>query len=369
MNKKRNLVPIHISKLKPYIAGKRIEEVKKEHNLSNIIKLSSNENPLGSSPLAIDSIKSSNIDFHRYPDSSGYDLRKKIANKFEVKIENVILGNGSEGIMSSIMRTFLSSDDEIISSKNSFIGFRVLANASGIKTNWVPMENYKYDLPAISKFINDKTKLIYLANPDNPTGTYFNKLKFDDFMKNVPKNVLVILDEAYFEYAKDNEDFPDSMFYRYDNVITLRTFSKIYGLASLRIGYGFAHERLINNLMKVKLPFEPSTVAQLAAISAIDDDDFMNKSIFENKINKIKIYESLKNKKLNYIESATNFVTLIFKSSDEAKYFCDFMLSKGIILRNLKGFGIDNCIRISIGNNKETNSFLKILDDFYFNVT
>ncbi len=369
MNKKRELVPRHISDLKPYVAGKRIEEVKKEYNLSKIIKLASNENPLGSSPLAISSLANFNIDFHRYPDSSGYELRKKIANKFKVKIDNVILGNGSEGIMSSIMRTFLSADDEIISSKNSFIGFRVLANASGVKTNWVPMRNYKYDLVEISKFINNKTKLIYLANPDNPTGTYFNKSKFDDFMKNVPDSVLVILDEAYFEYGIDNSDFPDSMFYRYDNVITLRTFSKIYGLAALRIGYGFAHDRLINNLMKVKLPFEPSTVAQMAAISAIDDDDFVEKSVFENKTNKMKIYEALMSKNFNYIESATNFITLIFNNSDDANSFCDYMLSKGIILRNLKGFGLDTCIRVSIGNTEETNLFLKIFNDFDFNVT
>ena len=201
---------------------------------------------------SIKAIKKSLTDLHRYPDSTGTRLRK-LAKHHNISTENVILGAGSEGIMSTIMRTFLLNDDELISASNSFIGFRVLANASGNKVKWVPMINNRYDLNAISKEINDYTKIVYIANPDNPTGTYITKEEFDNFYKNIPERVLVILDEAYFEYAENKKDYPNSMNYRYDNVITLRTFSKIYGLAGIRIGYGFAHGNLINSLMKVKL--------------------------------------------------------------------------------------------------------------------
>jgi len=278
-----SLVPVHIENLSPYKPGKPISHVKRDLGLKYVIKLASNENPSGPSPLALDAVKNALFDYNRYPDSAAFDLRNRLAIRFNVKVENVILGAGSEGIMSTIMRTFLREKDEIIAAKNSFIGFRVLANASGFKTNWISMDDYHYNLASMAKAINDQTKIIYLANPDNPTGTYFNVQKFDAFMSKVPDRVLVLLDEAYFEYAKDVLDYPDSMHYRYDNVITLRTFSKAYGLAGFRIGYGFSHEDIINNLMKVKLPFEPSTPAQIAAIAALNDQNYLQSSLKLNK--------------------------------------------------------------------------------------
>ena len=359
-----SLVPNHIKNLLPYIAGKPIDEVKRELGLSKIIKLASNENPLGPSKYALDALKN-NTDIHRYPDSSSYELRKKLSLKFNLDISNVILGSGSEGIMSSIMRTFLSDTDEIIATQNSFIGFRVLANASGIKTHWIPMKEYSYDLMAMSKAINNKTKLIYLANPDNPTGTYFNKIQFDEFMTNVSHNILVILDEAYFEYISDEDDYPDSMIYRYDNVITLRTFSKVYGLAGLRIGYGFAHHNLINNLMKVKLPFEPSTSAQVAALAALDDYDHINYSLSLNKINMKKMIDCFEENNIFFIPSKANFITIDLKSEKDAKLLYDFMLKNGIILRHLKGFGLNDCIRITIGNNMESDYFISKIKQYY----
>ena len=184
-----SLVPKHIQKLSPYKPGMHIQTAKREYGLKNIIKLASNENPLGPSPKSIERIQETNNENHRYPDSYAFKLRNKLANIYNLKIDNVVLGGGSEGIMSVIMRTFLHDDDEIIAAQNSFIGFRVLANASGIKTNWVPMKNYHYDLEGLAAEINDKSKIIYLANPDNPTGTYFNKSDFDDFMNLVPKRV------------------------------------------------------------------------------------------------------------------------------------------------------------------------------------
>ncbi|RTZ72356.1 MAG: histidinol-phosphate transaminase, partial [Candidatus Neomarinimicrobiota bacterium] len=245
------LVPSYIQNLENYVPGKPINEVQREMGISEVIKLASNENSLGPSPRAMAAMRQAMEKIHRYPDASGYILRKKLAKKYDVKTDNVVLGAGSEGIMSTIIRTFLLSDDEIISAKNSFIGFRVLANTSGKKIHWIPMKDYRYDLNAMAEQINDYTKLIYIANPDNPMGTYITREEFDSFYQHVPERVLIILDEAYFEFSQSTSDYPDSMTYRYNNVITLRTFSKAYGLAGARIGYGFAHEELIGNLLKV----------------------------------------------------------------------------------------------------------------------
>jgi len=196
-----SLVPDYIKNLLPYKAGKPIDEVQRELGLENVIKLASNENPLGPSKKAIEAIKSSLEEISLYPDSNGFYLRKKISDIFNLKIDNVVLGAGSEGIMATIMRTFLNKHDHILATKNSFIGFRVLANASGKKVDWIPMKEFRYNLEAMADKISHNTKIIYLANPDNPTGSYFNTNEFDSFMEKVPDRALVILDEAYYEYA------------------------------------------------------------------------------------------------------------------------------------------------------------------------
>ena len=354
-----SLVPKHIKDLKPYVSGKSQSEFKREFGNLSAIKLASNENPLGSSPKSIEKMQMAVSSVNRYPDSSGYELRLALSQKHNLSIDNVILGAGSEGIMSNIMRTFLSGKDEIISSKNSFIGFRVLADASGFKSKWAPMKNFHYDLDAIANMIDVNTKIIYLANPDNPTGTYFNKNEFDDFMRVVPERVLIILDEAYYEYALDVDDYPDSMLYRYDNVITLRTFSKVYGLAGFRVGYGFAHEELIANLMKVKLPFEPNILAQEAALGALGDDDFLEKSIDLVRIEKKLLIDYFTENQIRYIDSQTNFVTIVFDSDKLCQSFCEDMLSNGVIVRNLIAFGLGNCCRITIGTEEENKIFIK----------
>ena len=356
-----SLVPKYIKDLSPYVPGKSIKDLKANHNINKIIKLSSNENPNGPSPLAVSQVKKHLYETNRYPDSSGYALRNKLASINNLNIKNVILGCGSEGIMSTIIRTFLHEDDELIGSKDSFIGFKVLANASGRKIHWISKKNYFYDLESIVKAINSKTKIIYLANPDNPTGTYFTKADFDSFITKVPKRVLVILDEAYYEYAQHIKYYPDSMFYRYDNVITLRTFSKCYGLAGFRIGYGFAHEDLISNLLKVKLPFEPSIPAQIAALAALNDKEYLHKTLQENKHGMNYLATKLKRYNLQLIPSAANFITIIFIDDILASKFLEDMLNNGIILRGLKSFGMPSGVRISIGNKSENEYFAKVL--------
>ena len=360
-----SLVPKHIKKLKPYIAGKSKDEFRRKYGDINPIKLASNENSLGCSPKSIERVQEYLESCNRYPDSSGYKLREKLAKKHDLSINNVIIGSGSEGIMSNIMRTFLHGNDKIISSRNSFIGFRVLADASGYDSAWAPMNKYHYDLDAIARMIDSQTKIIYLANPDNPTGTFFNRVQFDKFMQKVSDRILIILDEAYYEYAKDSHDYPDSMLYRYDNIITLRSFSKAYGLAGFRVGYGFAHEELIKNLLKVKLPFEPSILAQEAAIAALDDEDFIENSIRINTNQKNDLYQFFKQNNINYIDSKTNFITIIFDDEKTNYTVCEDLLKEGVIVRNLIGFGLPNCMRVTIGLEKENHifkqAFLKVI--------
>ena len=355
------LVPSYINTLANYTPGKPIEEVQRELDVDNVIKLASNENSLGPSPLAVDAIKKAVKLSHRYPDAGGFNLRKKLSQKFNLKIGNVVLGAGSEGIMSTIMRTFLLQDDEIITAKNSFIGFRVLANASGKKIHWVPMKNYRYNLKSMAKKINDYTKIIYIANPDNPMGTFITKSEFDEFYKNVPERVLIILDEAYFEFTQEEKDYPDSMTYRYDNVITLRTFSKSYGLAGIRIGYGFAHESLIGNLMKVKVPFEPSFLAQVAGFSALEDNQFLENSLKLNREGMNYICEKLSKLKVETVPSVANFVTTVWSSPEQAQSIASKLLTKGIIVRPLNSFGWPDCLRISIGLKTENEQFIQSL--------
>lgn len=354
------LVPPYIESLRPYVPGKPIDELKRELGLKRVVKLASNENPLGPSPKAIEEMQRQMPYVHYYPDG-GYDLRTVLAKKFNLTIDNVIVGSGSEGIMSNIIRTFLCDDDEVLTTEAAFIGFQVLAKSRGVRYQTVPYSNWRYNLRAIAQQINQHTKIIYLANPNNPTGTIFTKEEFDEFYKHVPERVLIILDEAYCEYAKGNPVYPDSMDYRYDNVITLRTFSKVYGLAGIRIGYGFAHDELIRNLLKVKLPFEPSVLAQAAGLGALKDDEFLLQSLEVNKRGLRFLTEHLKQLDLQVIPSDANFVMVVRESEEDVNHIYQELLKVGVIIRPLKAFGLPHCVRISVGTEEENTILLDAL--------
>src|SRR5437016_5764168 len=346
------LVPPYIETLRPYEPGRGIEEVKRTYGLTKVAKLASNENPLGPSPLALEAIARNLGSVNYYP-NGGLDLRECLAQEYDLKVANVIAGSGSDGIMSNIIRTFLCDEDEVLTTDAAFIGFQVLARSRGVKYRTVPYADWHYDLTALAAHINEHTKIVYLANPNNPTGTIFTKHQFDDFYRHVPERVLIILDEAYFEYAKDNPRYPDSMHYRYDNVITLRTFSKIYGLAGARIGYGFAHEELIRNLLKVKLPFEPSTPAQAAGIAALSDSEFLHRSLELNARALRFLTEGLQDLGLTVVPSQANFVMTVMPSAEDAARTFEELLSQGVVVRPLKAFGLPNCLRISTGSDAD----------------
>ena len=359
------LVPPNIESLRPYEAGRTIESVRKQYGLARIAKLASNENPLGASPKAIEAMqKAVATGLNLYPDG-GLRLREVLAAQFDLKVENVIAGSGSEGIMSNIIRAFLCDEDEVLTTEAAFIGFQVLARSRGVRYRTVPYRDWHYDLPALAAGINEHTKIIYLANPNNPTGTIFTKSQFDEFYKHVPERVLIILDEAYFEYATDNPRYPDSMHYRYDNVITLRTFSKAYGLAGARIGYGFAHEELIRNLLKVKLPFEPSTPAEAAGIAALADKEFLHRTLELNARGLRYLSEALKDLGLEFAPSEANFIMVPMASEGEAMRVFEEMLSQGVVVRPLKAFGLPNCLRISTGTDDDNRFCIEALRRSY----
>jgi histidinol-phosphate aminotransferase len=353
-------VPSHIASLKPYQPGKPIAEVERELGITNVIKLASNENPLGSSPLAIEAIKNNLTTLPMYPDGAR-DLRIAIANRFVIKPENVICGSGSESILATAMHTFLDEGDEMISSEGTFVGFQVLAHASGKKTHYTPLKRYGYDLEAMARKINEHTKIIYIANPNNPTGTSVTTNALERFIASVPDHVLVIMDEAYFEYADGWPDYPDSMHYRWDNVLTCRTFSKAYGLAGIRIGYGMAHSDIISKMLKVKLPFEPSTPAAAAGLAALEDSEFLKETISLNRESLLFFHQELEKFGLTFAPSLANFVMIDFRNSDTVQRIFERLLQRGIITRPLAGFGLPHCLRISTGTMEQNQRCMEEL--------
>jgi histidinol-phosphate aminotransferase len=356
------LVPPNIQALVAYQPGRNADEIRREFGISRIIKLASNENPMGPSPKAIERLTSVLDEVHLYPDG-GQKLRRELALRYRVKQSNVVVGSGSEAIMANVIRTFLLDDEEVLTAQGTFIGFYVLARSRGVKLVTVPLKDYHFDLDAIAAAITPKTKIIYLANPNNPTGTFFTRAEFEAFMGKVPESTLVIMDEAYYEYACENTDYPDSMQYRLDNVITLRTFSKAYGLAGLRIGYGFAHEELCDNVRKVKLPFEPSVVAEAAGLGALEDDAFLRKTVEVNRVGRIFLAEAFHDLGLRFVPTEANFFCLVFRSETETLQLYNDLLRRGVIVRPLGAFGIPNGLRITVGTEDQNRILVNALKD------
>ena len=350
------LLPANIASLQPYQAGRSVEDVCRLYGLDRAVKLASNENPLGPSPRAVEAMVAAAKGVAVYP-SGGKELCRLLAEKFGVRAENVIAGSGAEGLISNIIRTFLCDGDEILTADVTFSGFRVLAQSRGVPYRTVPLRGWKFDLPLLADAVTERTKIIYLVNPNNPTGAIFTRAEFDRFYSRIPERVLIILDEAYYEYAKHDPAYPDSMYYRYDNVITLRTFSKAYGLAGARIGYGFAHENLISSLMKVKLPFEPSSLGEAAGIAALADHDHLDATLRVNAEGLAFVTARLREMGVEVLPSHANFVMTLWPNAADAQRIVESLMKSGVIVRPLAGFGVPNGVRITIGS-REDNELL-----------
>ena len=359
----KRLIPEYLDKLKTYQAGKPIEEVVREKGLTKISKLASNENPLGPSPYAIREMTNALWDVHRYPDMHATVLKAKLCEKYKLEPKNIILGNGSEGIMAYIARAFIQPGDEVLTAEKTFIGFHILATGAGAKVVTCPRTpDMRYDVKALAEALNEDTKVLYIANPDNPTGTYITEAEFDFLMEYVPKHTIVILDEAYFEFAQSTWDYPDSMKYRYDNVITLRTFSKAYGISGVRAGYGFATESFITALHKVKLPFEPSLIAQKGAVGALKDFPHLERTIRNNTKRYYELLKFLDAKNFNPIQSLTNFVCFRTGSTEASDYLFEKLLDHGVIIRPLKANNMPDWVRVSIGLKEEMQHFMQAME-------
>ena len=347
-------MPDNIARLTPYQAGKTIEEVREAYQPPRISKLASNENRLGFSPKVDPAVREALNEIQDYPDPIARKLRARIADHNNVTPENVMVAGGSESIIAILCRTFFLEDEEILTADATFVGIYVHAGIQGVPVTRIPLtDDYRYDLEAMADRITDNTKMVYIANPNNPTGTYITRKEFEAFIERVPDDLIIIMDEAYWEFARHIDDFPDSLDYRFDNVITLRTFSKAYGLAGFRIGYALGHDKLISQLLKTKLTFEPSALAQAAALAAFEDTTFLNRSIEMVEKGRKRLYAFFEEQGIEYVRSSSNSVMMILPTEEEAIEFTQAMLEKGIILRRVAAFGLPNCIRITVGTDRE----------------
>ncbi len=346
-----------LANLSPYKPGRPIDDVKREYGLQDVIKLASNENPLGCSPKAIEAIKNSLDSLGLYPDGNCTLLKEALSKKLNISSNNIILSSGLDEMMDLLAKTFFNKDDEAIMADITFPRYIATTMMMGAKPVIVPLVNWTHDLNGMLNAITDKTKLIWLCNPNNPTGTMFTEKELIDFLDKVPENIVVVYDEAYREFVTRDDYTKDSipLLNKYPNLIILRTFSKIYGLASLRVGYTMASEEIITNINKVRGPFNVNTLAQVAAIAALDDEDFLRRSYEVNVEGKEYLYKEFDKLKLEYAPSETNHIFVnVQRNGNEV--FVELQ-KRGVIIRPQIG----DWIRVSIGTMDENRTFIEKL--------
>ncbi|MFA5536385.1 MAG: histidinol-phosphate transaminase [Bacillota bacterium] len=352
-----------LTNIKPYVPGKPIEEVKREYGLKDVIKLASNENPLGPSPRAVKAIRGFLEEINLYPDGSCYNLTKDLGDLLGMEPSSLIIGNGSDEILKLLAETFINEGDEAIMAEPSFSEYDFCVNLMAGKMIKVPVDrDYVHDLAQMAAAITDKTKLIFICNPNNPTGTIASGDRIKEFMERVPDNVIVVFDEAYFEYVND-PDYSSGLDYVKEgrkNVIVLRTFSKVYGLSGLRIGYGIANPGLIEWVSRAREPFNVNSLAQIGAEAALGDEGFLTESLSLNEQGKKYLYQEFRQRDLDYIPTQANFIFVDLKV-DSKKVF-KRLLEQGVIIRTGDIFGYPDYIRVTIGKQAENERFIRALD-------
>lgn len=355
-----------IFRLKPYIPGKPVEEVRRELGLESIIKLASNENPLGASPLALTALQKALDKIYFYPDANAYELKQELANFWQVPFGQIVVGNGSDELLLLLAQTFINPGDEVIYAQPTFSEYESTSTIMGGHSVTIPLKEHRYDLEAIINALNDRTKIIYICNPNNPTGTIVEKEETELFMQELPNDILVVFDEAYGEYV-DSPAFESGLRYLREgrNVAVLRTFSKIYGLAGLRVGYAITTSAIAAALDRVREPFNVNVLAQIAAQMALRDIEFVEKSRCLNQQGKDYLYQELQQLKLNYIKTNANFIFLDTKRDCQKVFRA--LLSHGVIIRSGDVFGYPTYIRLTVGTMEENRRFIntlrKVLED------
>jgi len=348
--------------LRPYEPGKPVDELERELGLKNIIKLASNENPLGPSSKVLESISKALPELARYPDGNGFSLKQVLSEKHSVSIEQVTIGNGSNDILELLTRAFVSPDNEVVFSQHAFAVYPIVTQAVGAKAVVVPAKDWGNDLDAMLAAITDKTRVVFVANPNNPTGTCVARNALLDFINAVPKHVLVVIDEAYFEYAQDIfPDYESAEHYlaQADNLIVTRTFSKAYGLAALRIGYSLSSVEIADFLNRVRQPFNVNSLAMVAALAALSDEQHLSDSLTLNKAGLEQYHQACIELGLEWIPTAGNFICINVKKNGRDVF--EQLLQRGVIVRPVDNYGMPEFIRITVGSREENQRCIDAL--------
>ncbi len=359
MEKLLNDVPEYIKGLVPYPPGKPKDELEREYGIKNVIKLASNENDMGASPLAIEKIRNILNEIHRYPDGSNYYLKQALASKYNVEPNNIVLGNGSNELIDFLCRLFIRNGRNAISSKPSFLVYNKMVQVAGGENRVVPLKDSTHDLDTIAKMVDQNTRLIFLDNPNNPMGTVIMREDLEDFLKKLPDHLLVVLDEAYGEFVRPGTNWAEgiSFFNNQNNVVILRTFSKAYGLAGLRIGYGIMPKEIVALCDRVRQPFNVNLIAQESALAALADQDHLQATLANTWDQMLKLSESIRELGCTPFDSHTNF--MLVDIHRDAKAFFEAMLKKGIIIRSMDSYGFPTFIRVTIGTPDENLQFIR----------
>ena len=354
-------IPASVKEMNRYTAGKSIEEVKKEYGLDEIVKLASNENPLGPAPEVINTIKNEAKNVFLYPDADSRDLKTALAEKYELSRDKIFIGNGSDEILDLLMTLLLNPGDEVIQGDPAFIKYELAVKSRGGSSIKVPLDqNHRHDLEAMEAEITSKTKAIFICNPNNPTGTMLAESEIKDFLNRVSDDILIILDQAYQEYITETDFFDGvGLLESHPNLVLMRTFSKAYGMAGMRIGYALGSEKLFDYLNRIRGPFNVNRLAQKAAVRALEADDHLRKCQNLNKEEKGFLYQEFEKMGLEYIETQTNF--MMVETTLAASKVFKKLQQRGVIIRPGNQFGMDSWIRVTIGTHRQNQIFIKEL--------
>ena len=351
-----------VQKLSPYVPGKPVDELARELNIdpAHIVKLASNENPSGANPKALAAIHAELAELTRYPDGNGFDLKKRLAERCGVQASQVTLGNGSNDILEIVARAYLAPGHNAVFSQHAFAIYPIVTQAVGADARVAAAKDWGHDLPAMLALIDSNTRVVFIANPNNPTGTWFGPQALADFLADVPEDVLVVLDEAYIEYA-EGTDLPDGLKFlaAYPNLLVSRTFSKAYGLASLRVGYALSSPVVADVLNRVRQPFNVNSLALVAATAALDDVEYVAQSRRLNEAGMRQLQDGLRDQGLTWVPSRANFLAVDL--GREAASIYEGLLREGVIVRPIAGYGMPNHLRVSIGLPTENSRFLDAL--------
>jgi len=346
-----DFAPKHLKDMPPIPLDKPLDP--------HIVQMGMNENPFGPSPLAVEAMRKALQGSNRYPDDTAYELRQKLAGRFKVSVDEVIVGVGASDLLGIAFNAVLSPDAEVLTSEGSFVVYYLLAASTGMRMECVPLRDYSYDLEEIARRINSRTRLILIANPNNPTGTIVHRKELESFLERVPNHVLLVMDEAYFEYV-DAAEYPDSMKYLRSgkSILTLRTFSKVYGLSGVRLGYGIADRDIIETLYKVRMTYSVSAPAIAGGLAALDDAEHVEKSVRLNRVEREFLVKELAARGVKCIPSVTNFILLDLGMP--AAPVAERLLDEAVVVR--PAWGIPNGLRVSIGTREHNERFLTALE-------